>query len=68
MVEQALAFPLGTIYFTLVITGLATGVGLTVIIVGVLILVLTMEGWMLRARFERELAIHLLGAKVTPIS
>jgi two-component system phosphate regulon sensor histidine kinase PhoR len=63
-----LAFPLGIIYFTLIVTGLSTGVGLTVIIVGVGILVLTMEGWMLLARFERELAIHLLGAKITPIS
>jgi two-component system phosphate regulon sensor histidine kinase PhoR len=63
-----LAFPLGIIYFTLIVTGLATGGGLAIIIVGIGILWLTMEGWLLLARFERELAIQLLGAKVPPVS
>src|SRR6202162_2821217 len=63
-----LAFPLGTAYFVLLVTGLATGGGLAVIIVGIGILWLTMEGWLLLARFERQLAIQLLGANVPPIS
>jgi two-component system, OmpR family, phosphate regulon sensor histidine kinase PhoR len=63
-----LAFPLGTAYFVLIVTGLATGGGLAVIIVGIGILVLTMEGWLLLARFERQLAIQLLGANIPPIS
>jgi two-component system, OmpR family, phosphate regulon sensor histidine kinase PhoR len=63
-----LAFPLGTAYFVLLVTGLATGGGLAVIIVGIGILWLTMEGWLLLARFERQLAIQLLGAKIPPIS
>jgi two-component system, OmpR family, phosphate regulon sensor histidine kinase PhoR len=68
IVYLLLAFPLGSAYFVLIVTGLATGAGLIVIIIGVFILALTMEGWMLIARFERELAIRLLGANVTPIS
>jgi len=63
-----LAFPLGTAYFILILTGLSTGGGLAVIIVGIGILVLTMEGWLLLARFERELTIRLLGAQVAPFS
>ena len=68
IVYLLLAFPLGTAYFILIVTGLATGGGLAVIIVGIGILVLTMEGWLLFARFERELTIRLLGAQVAPFS
>jgi len=68
IVYLLLAFPLGTAYFVLLVTGLATGGGLAVIIVGIGILWLTMEGWLLAARFERQLAIQLLGANVPPIS
>jgi two-component system, OmpR family, phosphate regulon sensor histidine kinase PhoR len=68
IVYLLLAFPLGTAYFILLVTGLATGGGLAVIIVGIGILWLTMEGWLLLARFERQLAIQLLGANVPPIS
>jgi len=68
IVYLLLAFPLGTAYFVLLVTGLATGGGLAVIIVGIGILWLTMEGWLLLARFERQLAIQLLGANVPPMS
>ena len=68
IVYLLLAFPLGTAYFVLLLTGLSTGGGLAVIIVGIGILWLTMEGWLLLARFERQLAIQLLGANVPPIS
>ena len=63
-----LAFPLGTVYFTLLITGISTGISLAIIGVGLGILALTMVGWLYAARFERELAIHLLGATVRPFS
>ena len=63
-----LAFPLALTYFVLIVTGLSVGFGLSVIGVGLAILVLTMLGWLLAARLERELAIHLLGAKIRPIS
>jgi len=63
-----LAFPLATTYFILIITGLAFGLGLSVIGVGLVILALTMMGWILFGRMERELAIHLLGARIRPFS
>jgi two-component system, OmpR family, phosphate regulon sensor histidine kinase PhoR len=63
-----LAFPLGILYFIVIITGLSVGVGLVIVIVGFPILLLTLLGWLLFGRIERELAIHLLGAKVRPMS
>jgi two-component system phosphate regulon sensor histidine kinase PhoR len=63
-----LALPLGILYFTVIVTGLSVGFGLAIIIVGFPILVATLLCWMLFARIERELAIHLLGAKIGPMS
>jgi two-component system phosphate regulon sensor histidine kinase PhoR len=63
-----LAFPLGILYFTVIVTGLSTGAGLVIVIIGFPILVLTMLAWLLFARVERELAIHLLGASIRPMS
>jgi two-component system phosphate regulon sensor histidine kinase PhoR len=63
-----LAFPLGILYFVVVVTGLSVGVGLAIIIVGFPILLATLLCWLLFARIERELAIHLLGARVRPMS
>jgi hypothetical protein len=62
-----LAFPLGTLYFTVIVTGLSVGVGLAIAIVGFLILILTLLVWLVFARVERELAIHLLGAHIRPM-
>jgi two-component system phosphate regulon sensor histidine kinase PhoR len=63
-----LAFPLGILYFTVIITGLSTGAGLAIVIIGFPILILTLLCWLLFARVERELAIHLLGASIRPMS
>jgi signal transduction histidine kinase len=63
-----LAFPLGTLYFVVIITGLSTGAGLAIVMVGFPILLVTLLGWLLFGRIERQLAIHLLGAKVRPMS
>lgn len=63
-----LAFPLGTLYFVVIITGLSTGAGLAIVIVGFPILVATLLAWLLFGRIERELAIHLLGAQIRPTS
>jgi two-component system phosphate regulon sensor histidine kinase PhoR len=62
-----LAFPLGILYFVLIVTGLSLGIGLAIVMIGFPILVLTMLSWLLFARIERELAIHLLGANVRPM-
>lgn len=63
-----LAFPLGMLYFIVIVTGLSVGFGLAIVIVGFPILVLTLLAWLLFARVERELAIHLLGARVRPMT
>jgi two-component system phosphate regulon sensor histidine kinase PhoR len=63
-----MAFPLGTLYFVVIVTGLSTGVSLAIVMVGFPILLATLLGWLLFGRIERELAIHLLGAHVRPMS
>lgn len=64
----ALAFPLGLVYFVFLTVGLITGVGLTIIWVGLPILALVFAGsWGLMA-LERWTAIHLLGAEVPPMA
>jgi two-component system phosphate regulon sensor histidine kinase PhoR len=62
-----LAFPLGILYFTVIVTGLSVGLGLAIVIVGFLVLILTLLIWLVFARIERELAIHLLGADIRPM-
>jgi len=62
----ALAFPLGLAYFVAVTTGLSTGIGLAVTLVGVPLLVLTLAGATALAGFEAKLATWLLGVDVDP--
>jgi len=63
-----LAFPLGVIYFVVIVAGLSSGLGLAIVIVGFPILILTLICWLFFARIERELAIHLLGVNVRPMA
>lgn len=63
-----LAFPLATFYFVVLVTGLSLGLGLAVILVGLAILVLMVPAWRLFGMVERLLAIHMLGARVRPMS
>ena len=67
IVYLLLAFPLGILYFTVILTGLSVGLGLAIVIVGFLVLILTLLVWLVFARVERELAIHLLGAHIRPM-
>jgi hypothetical protein len=64
----ALAFPLGLAYFIFLTVGLALGVGLTLIWIGLPILALVFAGSWGMTALERQLAIHLLGAVVPPMS
>jgi len=59
-----LAFPLGLAYFVGLTFGFSLGVGLALTLVGVPILVATLAGSTLLARFEAELANRLLGTDV----
>ena len=64
----ALAFPLGLAYFIFLTVGLALGFGLTIVWIGLPILALVFAGSWGMAALERQLAIHLLGAEVPPMS
>jgi hypothetical protein len=64
----ALAFPLGLGYFIFLTVGLATGLGLTIVWIGLPILALTFLGSFGLAALERLMAIHLLGATVPPMT
>lgn len=55
-----LAFPLGVAYFTVVVTGLSFGVGASVTLVGIPVLVLTFVGIVVLGALESELASILL--------
>ncbi len=56
-----LAFPLGTMYFVILITGLSLGLGLAILWVGIPILLVVAGLWWAFAALERLLARGLLG-------
>ena len=59
-----LSFPLGIAYFVFLVTGVALGVGLLIIWVGVFILALVLAGSWVLTQWERLLAIGLLGEDI----
>lgn len=63
-----LAFPLGIFYFVFLVTGIAVGVGLIVVWVGIPILLLVMAGWWAMAAFERVMTARLLNVSIAPMS
>jgi hypothetical protein len=64
----ALAFPLGVFYFVFLVTGLLTGFALTIVWVGLPILAVMFAAGFGMAALERRLAIHLLDARVPPMT
>jgi hypothetical protein len=63
-----LAFPLGLFYFIFLVTGLATGIPLIVVWVGLLILPLVFAAWYGFIAFERQMAIGMLREQIPPIT
>jgi hypothetical protein len=63
-----LAFPLGVAYFVFLSVGLTAGFGLTLVWIGIPLLALVFAGTWAFAAFERQAAIHLLGAAVPPMA
>jgi hypothetical protein len=59
-----LAFPLGMAYYVILVTGFALGLGLSVLVVGLGILLVTVIGLRYVASFERWLANALLGTEI----
>ena len=66
MLFQWLAFPLGLFYFIFLVVGLALGLGLLVVWVGIPILLVVAGAWWLFGSFERIQARYLLEADVGP--
>jgi putative sensor protein len=62
--HHLLGLPLGIVYFTWLVTGLATGLGLAVTIIGIPILTLVLASVRPLLAFERELANGLLGTTI----
>ena len=68
LIYLLLAFPLGTVYFTFLVTGLSLGIGLLIVWIGVPILLAVLAASWGVAIFERMLAISLLQEDVPPMS
>ena len=68
MLYLFLSFPLGLAYFIVLIVGLATGFGLLIIWVGLLILMLVFAIWWGLLMFERQMAVWMLGEEIPPMS
>lgn len=62
------AFPLGLLYFIILIVGLTVGVATLIVWIGIPILLLTLLGWWSLARFERNLAMGWLHVSIPPMS
>jgi hypothetical protein len=60
----ALALPLGIVEFTFLVAGLALGLGLLITWFGLAVLLATLGGAFVLARFERRLATSLLGTEI----
>jgi hypothetical protein len=62
-----LAFPLGTAYFILLVTGFSLGLGLMVTLLGIPVLLATLLAVRACAAFERSLMNALLGTAIPPV-
>jgi hypothetical protein len=62
------AFPLGVAYFCFLTIGWSLGLGLLIIWIGLIVLLTVLAGSWLFSAFERQQAIHLLGATVEPMT
>jgi hypothetical protein len=68
MLYLLLSFPLGIIYFVVLITGFAIGIPLIIIWVGLLVCLGVFALWYFFVVFERKLAIWLLKVDISPIN
>jgi hypothetical protein len=68
LTHHLLGLPLGTAYFIWLVTGLATGLGLAITIIGLPLLTLVLAATRPLLMFERGLANALLGTSLPPIA
>lgn len=67
MLYLFISFPLGIIYFVLLVTGIAVGIPLIIVWVGIALLLGVYGLWYVFIVIERQQAIWLLGEKIAPI-
>jgi hypothetical protein len=63
-----LAFPLGLVYFVILVTGLSVGIGTIITLIGIPIIILMTLVWYWLAMFERFATINILNIKIGKIS
>jgi Putative sensor len=68
LTHHLLGLPLGTAYFIWLVTGLSTGIGLVITIVGIPLLTLVLAATRPLLMFERGLANALLGTNLPPVA
>jgi hypothetical protein len=68
LTHHLLGLPLGTAYFIWLVTGVATGLGLAITIVGLPLLTLVLAATRPLLVFERGLAKALLGSELPPVA
>ncbi|MEO7018827.1 MAG: ATP-binding protein [Ktedonobacteraceae bacterium] len=68
MLYLLLSFPLGLIYFVMLVSWISVGLGTLVVWIGVPILALVMSVWWYCAGFERHMAINWLHMEIAPMS
>ncbi len=68
LTHHLLGLPLGTAYFIWLVTGLSTGLGLAITIVGIPLLTLVLAATRPLLMFERGLANALLGTSLPPVA
>ena len=68
LTHHLLGLPLGTAYFIWLVTGLATGLGLVITIIGIPLLTFVLAATRPLLMFERGLANALLGTRLEPVA
>jgi len=68
LTHHLLGLPLGTAYFIWLVTGLSTGLGLAITIVGIPLLTLVLAATRPLLMFERGLSNALLGTHLPPVA
>ena len=68
LTHNLLGLPLGTAYFIWLVTGLSTGLGLAITIVGIPLLTVVLAATRPLLLFERGLANALLGTRLPPVA
>lgn len=68
LIYLVLAFPLGTVYFVFLVTGISVGIGTAIIWIGIPILLAVFAASWGLAMFERMLAKVLLREDIAPMS